>query len=107
VEVGVKPTVVPERAPVRVTVTAGVIHLCPHRDETDMGRVMISWRCDGATVELHSLRAWLDGYSTRRDSHETIASDIAGALAGLEGIADVRVTGRFHTAGLEVTVEAA
>jgi uncharacterized PurR-regulated membrane protein YhhQ (DUF165 family) len=28
-------------------------------------------------------------------------------LAALDGIADVRVTGRFHTAGLEVTVEAA
>jgi hypothetical protein len=45
--------------------------------------------------------------STRRDSHETIASDIAGTLAALDGIAGVRVTGRFHTAGLEVTVEAA
>jgi hypothetical protein len=28
-------------------------------------------------------------------------------LAALDGIADVQVIGRFHTAGLEVTVEAA
>lgn len=102
-----KPTVVPEETPARVTVTAGVTHLCPHRDETDIGWVTISWRCDGATVELHSLRAWLDSYSTRRDSHEAIAGDIAGALAALDGIADVQIIGRFHTAGLEVTVEAA
>jgi NADPH-dependent 7-cyano-7-deazaguanine reductase QueF len=102
-----KPTVVPEPARVRVTVAAGITHLCPHKDETDTGRVVISWRCDGGTVELHSLRAWLDGYSTRRDSHETITGVIAAVLAALDGIADVQVIGRFHTAGLEVTVEAA
>jgi NADPH-dependent 7-cyano-7-deazaguanine reductase QueF len=103
----VKPTVVPEQALVRVTVTGGVTHLCPHRDETDLGWVTISWRCAGGTVELHSLRGWLDTYSTSRGSHEAIVGDIAAALAALEGIADVRVTGRFHTAGLGITVEGA
>jgi NADPH-dependent 7-cyano-7-deazaguanine reductase QueF len=72
-----------------------------------MGWVTITWRCDGATVELHSLRAWLDTYSTSRDSHETITSDIAGTLAALEGIADIQVTSRFHTAGFQTTVESA
>jgi hypothetical protein len=52
--------------------------------------------------------AWLAGHLQHQpSSHEAIVGDIAGALAALEGIADVRVTGRFHTAGLGVTVEAA
>jgi NADPH-dependent 7-cyano-7-deazaguanine reductase QueF len=97
------PQVVPCDGTTRVTITGALVHLCPHVDETDDGAVTIAWTTAGATLELHSLAAHLATYAGQRISHENLTAILTDALT-LPGIADVTVTARFATAGLEVEV---
>lgn len=97
---------VPESAPVRVTAAGYLTHECPHKDETDHGSIAITWTCAGATVELHSLSAYLDSFEEVRTSHEAISDCIRTNLAALDGITDVTVVSKWETASLEVRVEA-
>lgn len=97
------PQTVPCPAATRVTVTAPLVHLCPHVDETDTGTVDIAWTTAGATIELHSLAAHLTSYARQRISHENLTQHLADTLT-VPGIADVTVTARFTTAGMAVEV---
>ena len=82
-------------------------HACPFRDETDHGQIRLTWITDGCTLELHALRAWLDGFAADRISHEEITGDIQDHLAALPGIIDVRVVTAWDTAGAAVEVHGA
>ena len=90
-----------------VTASRWVRHLCPHVPEVDEGRVAITWRCDGDTIELHSLSAYLDEWAACRISHEEIVARIASDIARSGRVTDVRVVGSFNTAGIEVEVTCA
>lgn len=96
--------VVPEAAQVRVTATGDLSHLCPHFDEEDHGAVEITWTCRGHSIELHSLKKYLDAFEESSVSHETLTQRIATDLASLTGITDVSVVSRWDTAGFAVTV---
>jgi len=97
-------TTVPDGSDVVVTVTADVKHRCPFRDEADVGTTDITWRVNGQTVELHSLRGWLDQFIDSGISHESVTNCIAYAVASLDGIEDVTVATHWTTAGMAVTV---
>jgi len=101
------PAAVPAEAPVRVTVTGALQHLCPHVEEVDHGAVEVAWTCAGGTLELHSLRKYLDSYAQQRISHEELTHLLREDLAGVSGITDVRVITTWTTAGLSVHVQGA
>lgn len=87
-----------------VTMTAGiaVAHLCPFKDEVDNGWVTITWRCDGATLELHALADYLRGFKDARLSHEEVTDRIRHDLAATPGVELVSVETTWGTAGMEV-----
>lgn len=87
---------------VTVTITRPVTHRCPFVPEIDRGAVRIAWRCAGATVELHSLAAFLDHFRDQPISHEHLTHLTYNALALLPGIAEVAVETTFTTAGNRV-----
>jgi NADPH-dependent 7-cyano-7-deazaguanine reductase QueF len=87
---------------VTVRTHGDITHLCPFRDEVDRGRIDISWRVDGQTIELHSLRDYLDGYATSALSHEAITDRIRHDLSVLPGVVLLAVTTRWTTADMEV-----
>lgn len=100
-----EPGLVPTDAAVTVTATAPIRHLCPFKDELDQGTVTIVWDCNGHTIELHSLAAYLDGFYAEKISHETLVDEIFYALYGLTPLIEIQsVTARFTTAGIGVEV---
>lgn len=98
------PAAVPCPDQVTITVAADLTHRCPFVPEVDHGTATITWTTAGATVELHSLAAWLDGFRDETLSHEAITRRIQEALAALPGVTDVHVTTRWVTAQLAVEV---
>jgi hypothetical protein len=78
-----------------VTVTANLVHLCPHVDELDLGECSLVFIDDAP--ELHALRRCLDEFRTQRVTHE----EVTRSLAGLYPTA-VSVTTRWRTAGMVV-----
>jgi NADPH-dependent 7-cyano-7-deazaguanine reductase QueF len=89
---------------VHMQVKGQLNHLCPFVDETDNGLVTISWVTGGATLELHSLAAYLRTFDAVKISHEALTEQVRGDLSSIPGIDDVRVTASWHTAGLDVLV---
>lgn len=95
--------IVPEEAAdVVMQATSTLLHLCPHKDEEDVGSVTITWQCAGGTLELHALAEYLGKYEQCEISHEAITDRIYHDLAALSGIEDVQVLTRWTTAGMEV-----
>lgn len=82
---------------------ARLLHSCPFKDETDVGTIDLAWDTGDATVELHSLRAYLDGWAGVCVSHEDLTAEIHADLAGLPGITRVLVSTHWTTAGMEVS----
>lgn len=101
------PIVVPNASWVTVSITGPLVHRCPYVSEVDNGTVDITWLTDSQTLELHSLRAWLDTFSTREISHEDITEEIRSTLFARPGITNVRVTTRWYTAGFDVSASGA
>jgi NADPH-dependent 7-cyano-7-deazaguanine reductase QueF len=75
-------------------------------DEVDEGTVELAWRTDGGTLELHSVRAWLDTYADREIAHEDLTEELHAELAAMPKIDDVQVTTHWNTAGFTVTARA-
>ena len=98
---------VPSGTGVTVAATFPLTHRCPYRAETDHGHIDITWTTAGATLELHALAAWLDGFAREQITHEDISSDIRGHLADLPGIDNPQVATRWKTAGADVVVTCA
>jgi NADPH-dependent 7-cyano-7-deazaguanine reductase QueF len=90
-------------ADVDVTVTADLQHLCPFVDEVDRGSITISWRCNGETLELHSLREYLDGFKDSELPHEALTDLIRHDLSVMARIDLISVTTTWQTAGMGVT----
>lgn len=84
-------------------VTMPMTHLCPFKAETDHGSITLSWWVDYRTLELHSLREYLDAYADVKVSHETLTRDVYSELAELE-ITDLSVKTEWTTAGGTVKV---
>lgn len=95
--------VVPSKADVTITVTSPLRHLCPFVDEVDNGTVTITWRAKGKTFELHSLRAYLDGWKDSEISHEDITDIIRRDLSVTPLIEIVEVRSAWDTAGMAVS----
>lgn len=98
------PTVVPIEATVRLTTTADIQHMCPFVNEVDNGTITITWNADGWTLELHSLRAYLNTFHDREISHEELTEEVRAELSTTHGISIVDVTTTWRTAGMDVTV---
>jgi NADPH-dependent 7-cyano-7-deazaguanine reductase QueF len=99
---------VPTDAPVTIVATAPVHHLCPFVNEADHGRVTAVWTCNGSTVELHSLAAYLDGFTERSISHEDLVDEVFERLGeAAPDITVASVTARFTTAGITVEISRA
>jgi len=97
------------RRPLAVRASAGqmevhapLVHRCPFRDEVDAGGVAIVWEVETHTFELHSLRAYLDGWRDVSISHEDLTETIRGALADYPGLTVRSVTTAWDTAGMEI-----
>lgn len=91
--------------PVIMRASGPLKHRCPFKDELDEGTVEIVWRTAGRTMELHSLREYLDSHEERVISHEDLTEEIRATLSSLPGITNVGVTTRWHTAGFVVAAE--
>jgi NADPH-dependent 7-cyano-7-deazaguanine reductase QueF len=89
-----------------VTARGSLVHRCPFVEEVDAGEVLVTWVCEGSTVELHSLAKYLATWANQRVSHEEVTAQIAVDVGGLEGIGSVVVETKWTTAGLAVTVRA-
>lgn len=96
------PVTVPIEAAAWLRTTAPMQHMCPFVDEVDNGTVTIGWHADGWTLELHSLRAYLDTFSDREVSHEELTEEIRAELSTIHGIEGVTVSTTWRTAGMEV-----
>jgi NADPH-dependent 7-cyano-7-deazaguanine reductase QueF len=96
------PRIVPTAQDITVTATAYIRHRCPYRDEIDEGTISITWQTRGATFELHSLRAYLDGFADTLISHEALTGAVRHELAQQEPITIVAVESCWDTADMEV-----
>ena len=94
--------VVPIEATVAMTTTADIQHMCPFVHEVDNGTITITWEAQGWTLELHSLRAYLNTYNDREISHEELTQEIRAELNSHYGISVVDITTNWRTAGMEV-----
>lgn len=99
------PDVVPCDRPTVVTITAPLVHQCPHREETDHGHVTITWTTDGATLELHSLAKYLASWSASVISHEYLTDTMAHALGTIPGVVLNDLSTSWKTAGMDVVVK--
>lgn len=97
------PVLVAAGAPATVAVTMDAVHQCPFRDETDVGTITVTWNAGADTVELHSLRAWLDTLDEWAVSHEAYTEHVRDTLATL-GVHVVSVVSEWATAGAIVEV---
>ena len=93
---------VPMTANVKMSVAAEVRHLCPFVNEADNGTVTVTWRTNGATFELHSLREYLNGFKDSEISHEMLTDRIRHDLSVTQGVEVVAVESTWDTAGMEV-----
>src|SRR5687768_16525232 len=78
-----------------VSATGDVSHLCPYKDEEDEGTVTVRWRTITSTIELHSLRVYLDLFDEALVSHETLADQFTEDISRLGGIELLDITLKF------------
>jgi len=103
-----RPELVKVGSTATVTAQSAIKHLCPFKDEVDIGTIAISWACRGFTIELHSLASYLNSYAENAISHEDLVAMVAADLQTLgDGITVRSVTVRFTTAGIDVEVSRA
>lgn len=93
---------VPIEATVTMSATADIQHMCPFVHEVDNGTVVITWEAEGWTIELHSLRAYLNTFSDREISHEELTEEIRAELNGHHGITIESVNTTWRTAGMGI-----
>lgn len=97
------PALVQSSAPATVAAHSSATHLCPYRDEVDVGTVEVVWEAGEQTIELHSLGEWLDSLATMKVSHEEYTHHVREQLERL-GLPIKRVSTTWQTAGMDVTV---
>lgn len=90
---------------IKVAAKGSITHRCPHVNEVDHGWIEITWSTDdGQTIELHSLREYLDTFADQAISHEELVNEVHVWTS--QHVPDVEVRAGFITAGLEVAVDA-
>lgn len=94
--------IVPIEATVTLTATAGIQHMCPFVQEVDNGTVAITWRAEGWTIELHSLRSYLSSFHERAISHEELTEEIRAELNSHHGISIEAIETLWRTAGMGI-----
>lgn len=94
---------VPAAAGVQVVAKSLAQHMCPFVHEVDEGGIFASWTTAGATIELHSLRDYLQSFAQVEISHEELTLTVLESLRSIDGITDVSVESAWTTAGMEVT----
>lgn len=99
-------TTVAAPAGVHVVAYGPITHLCPHVEEVDEGFVRFEWTTAGQTVELHSLRTFVDAFDEAAIAHEDLVELFRRYLSDLPGIREVVVSAEFDTADFEVTAVA-
>lgn len=89
----------------RMQVSGSLTHLCPVKNEFDVGYVTVSWTTSGKTVELHSLAKWLADFAPVPITHEELVDHITATLneAAVGGITQIETAFAGRTAGLHVT----
>lgn len=95
-------TIVPVEANATLTATADIQHLCPFVNEVDNGTVTITWKAEGWTIELHSLRAYLNTFHDREISHEELTEEVRAELNSHHGISIETVNTTWRTAGMGI-----
>lgn len=88
--------------PVTMTATAPLHHQCPFVHEADNGTVTITWSTCGKTIELHSLRQYLEAFRELEISHEELTDRIRYDLEGVQGIYALNVETTWETAGMGI-----
>ena len=89
-----------------VTVEGPLVHRCPFVKEDDVGTVELSWVVtNGMTLELHTLREWLDAFVDVEITHEALTVRILEAV-GAAGVTVGQVHTTWSTAGMTVRVTA-
>lgn len=96
------PRTVPIDSVVQMSATADIQHLCPFAEEIDNGTATITWQAAGWTLELHSLREYLNTFHDREISHEDLTEEIRAELSSHLGISHVTVNTSWRTAGMGV-----
>jgi NADPH-dependent 7-cyano-7-deazaguanine reductase QueF len=80
---------------VRTVVRSAIVHLCPYRDERDIGTVELTF--NGPAPELHALADRLRSSANEKITHEALTERLAYET-------EAAVVTRWVTAGLEVEV---
>jgi NADPH-dependent 7-cyano-7-deazaguanine reductase QueF len=88
---------------VTMTATAPLRHLCPFKNERDVGDITVTWSTCGSTLELHALGEYLQQFAETEISHEDLTDKIRHDLEGMQGIYAVKVETTWKTAGMGVT----
>lgn len=96
------PATVPVEANVTMSASADIQHMCPFVQEVDNGSIAITWRAEGWTFELHSLRAYLNTFADREISHEDLTEEIRAELNGHHGLTIEAVSTTWRTAGMGI-----
>jgi NADPH-dependent 7-cyano-7-deazaguanine reductase QueF len=88
---------------VRITITSPAAHLCPFKEELDLGHIVIEYDLapDAEPVELHELRAAIDAFASRAVTHEQMTYQLTESLPF-----GATVVSRWHTAGMDVECRA-
>lgn len=95
---------VPAPANVDCVASAPARHLCPFKDEVDVGTLVFRWNTgSGLTIELHSLAAWVAVWNDHVISHEDLVNGAYDALRHA-GVRPLAVTWNGQTAGMDVAV---
>lgn len=79
----------------RTIVRSRLVHLCPYKDEIDVGLVELTFT--GPSPELHGLADRLRSFAFKRITHEALTERIAVETGA-------SVVTRWTTAGMEVEV---
>jgi NADPH-dependent 7-cyano-7-deazaguanine reductase QueF len=81
---------------VKILIMAQVSHLCPYKDEIDIGRICLEL---AEPTELYALAEYLRSFTDQVITHEAMTQEIAKHT-------NARVVTYWTTAGLSIEVEA-
>lgn len=99
------PVLADSGAPATVTVTVDVVHMCPFKDEVDEGSLTVVFEVADQTIELHSLKRWLDTLDEWKVTHEGFTFHVKDTLQTV-GVRVRRCETIWDTAGMYVRVAA-
>lgn len=97
------PVLVDVRSPALMRITTDAVHQCPFKNETDEGELEVTYAAGDQSIELHSLKAWLDTLDEWEVSHEAYTHHVRDTLETV-GVKVLTCVTRWTTAGMKVEV---